>query len=113
MNNQDIIKLLGELAVNDENAEERLTFTITKGQELTISFFSLYIIYMAKEHESCDKGECNVIANIPDTINTFLHQFEKDLREHVELNLKVNGFILDKPHNQQVYEEILKETKGQ
>lgn len=99
------------VAVAMESDMEMLEDMVEEFKRITVTVFALYCLKQAKKHEDCKPEGCNVIEEIPNAVNSFLEEFESDLRTHVEMNLLVNGFAMGKTHNQEVADAILKEIK--
>lgn len=105
-NNDAMIDAFLEVALDQKDPEKTL-FMVTKIQELLINMFSLYLLMEAKEHE--DHTDCTVLEELPTAIEMFIADFSKDLRDHIRVNLMVNGIALQKTHNQKTYDEIMKQ----
>lgn len=103
-NKDAILDAFMEVAINQKDPEQTL-FMVHKLQELLINLFSLYLLMEAKEHEGHDN--CTVLEELPTVIEMFLAEFSKDLKDHIRVNLMVNGIALQKTHNQKTFDEIM------
>lgn len=105
MKDDAILKAFMEVAIDKKDPEQTL-FMVHKLQELIINLFSLYLLMEAKKHE--DHGEnCTVLEELPTVIDMFLSDFSKELKDHVRVNLMVNGIALQKTLNEKTHEEIM------
>lgn len=91
---------------------DQIVSMVGKVQTILVSLFSLYILISAKDHEGHDT-DCEIMEQIPKTIDSFVLQLMEDVRLHVGMNLKVNGIVLEKTANQKQYDEIMAEIKAQ
>ena len=108
---KEIVQAFMEAATANGDPEQ-IVGMIGKLQTIMVSMFSLYILIQAKEHED-HATDGSISEDLPKAVDAFIDQLTSDIRLHVELNLKVNGVVLEKTANQKQYEEIMAEIKAQ
>jgi hypothetical protein len=91
---------------------EQIVSMVGKVQTILVSLFSLYILIAAKDHDDHDT-DCEIMAQLPKTIDSFITQLTEDIRLHVGMNLKVNGIELEKTAQQKQYDDIMADIKAQ
>lgn len=107
MDNQDKITELFLKSALEQGSPEKVESLIGSVQEVLVSLFSLYIVMQGKEHQSCGDKDCQIIEKLPSVVESFKTQLMHDLDVHVDGNCKVNGIVLEKSHNQRVFDDIM------
>jgi len=107
MSNDGLEEILHLLLEGDD--VKKMFATVQKSQILLVNTFSVYILTQALEHRDCKEEECNFAEGMPKAVDRFIHQLERAIRDHISINLQANGITLEKSHNEQVADELLKE----